>query len=249
MFIAAPNQIANTSQELRAALESVRLEVIATAKATLAQVQADNPGMREPVTIVDGKKNRPPESMRLFGEGITFMAPVAAAKEAVHFAELYVRAAVLNVFKHPSGFYASHFTWYVNGDEQGAGEPDISKMGARGNAQLVNTAGYAAMPEIFVPGGVLFACYKFLRQKFGNRISVSFRYAPAAAFVSDWPLRRGARGARRYALPVLTIGQPAATFEVGARTPGVNRRGKARRTARKYASVDGNAKYLPRRRS
>lgn len=225
---------AESFEELGSILEGIRAYSIKVAAETLREVQAQSPAMKNPVVLVDGKK-KPITDVKIFGT-ITILAQYGPVREAVQLATEYV-AQACGGFKHPSGFYQRLFAWYMNGDLVSEGTPDVARMGKLGNVQLVNAAGYAAMPEIFLPDAVIYGAYKRLAREFGDRLALSFSYGPAHAFGQVWPERRKSKPF--LAVPVLTIGHPSANFKRRGTRPGV--RIRARRRAAAKAAKAGAA--------
>lgn len=223
---------ADSLENLGSVFEDVRKYAVRVALETLREVQVQSPAMRDPTVYVDGKKGKPVADVKLFGT-ITMVAPYGPVQEAVQLAQEIV-AERCGGFANPTGFYARHFAWYMNGDAVGGNRsPNVARMGRRGNVQLVNTAGYAAMPEIFLPDAVIYDAYRRLSRLFRDRIALSFSYAPSQAFGQAWPDGRKSRPF--LAVPVLTIGHPSAAFKRRASRPGVRQRRRVRDAKREAA--------------
>jgi hypothetical protein len=214
---------AESLEDLSKTLEYVRLRTAQIARQTLEAVQRAG-AMTDAVVIVDGRVGRSEDTVKLFGK-ITYATAQGPLQEAIDLANEYVSAAV-GQFKQPTGFYAANFRWFVNGAPTGGAVPDASRVGRRGNVQLVDVAGYAAMPEIFVPGGVLYGAARAIERRYGQRLAVKFGYAPVAAFELAWP---SGRKASYLAVPTLTLGYLTASFAQQRRSAQWARPGKRAR--------------------
>jgi hypothetical protein len=203
---------ADSLEDLSNTLEYVRLRTAEIARQALEAVQRAG-GMQDAVVVVDGRVGQPEDTVKLFGK-ITYATAQGPLQEAIDLAFDYVSAAV-SQFKQPTGFYAANFRWFVNGTPTGGALPDASRVGRRGNVQFVDVAGYAAMPEIFVPGGVLYGAARAIERRYGQRIAVKFGYAPVAAFDLAWP---AGRKASYLAVPTLTLGYLTASFAQGRKS-------------------------------
>lgn len=219
---------AESLDDLSNTFEYLRLRTAQIARQALEAVQRAG-GMTDAVVIVDGRIGRPEDTVKLFGK-ITYTTAQGPLQEAIDLANEYVSTAA-GQFQHPSGFYAQHFRWFVNGAPSG-GVPDASRVGRRGNVQLVDVAGYAAMPEIFVPGGVLYGAAKAIERRYGQRLAVKFGYAPVAAFELEWP---AGRKASYLAVPTLTLGYVTASFAQDRRSAQLKRPGKRARKRQRAA--------------
>jgi hypothetical protein len=179
----------------------------------------------KPVIITDGVRNRPGDQVKNFGT-IIYVPGVGPIAEAATLAQ----KILLQEAPRRTGFYAAHFQWYQNGRK--VETLDIPRIGARGNVEVADLASYAAMPEIEVPGGVLYAAYAAIKRQFGSRVIVRFGYrAPRGDFTPEIPERL--KGGRPLNIPVLSIGNPGSTVKAGATAPGVNIRKRARRQRRR----------------
>lgn len=211
----------NSFDDLSKTFASVREYTARVAKEQLEKFQQEH---ADAVVFVDGSKTTPINGVKLFGT-VIITARSGPVQEAVGLAWDFVFSRALS-FQNPTGFYANQFVWFINGDPVGSAQPNVSRMGARGNVQLVNRAGYASMPEIFLADGVIWGAYNMLRRTFGERLALSFGYGPAHAFAQVWPGDR--TRVRPLAVPVLTIGHPSAGFKRRGTKPGVLNRKRAR---------------------
>lgn len=200
--------------------------------AEIAREALKESGLEHPVIFVDGKKGASEDAVKEFGE-IIYVADLGPLQQAIDLVELTLAHYASSAFKKPTGFYQSKFHWFVNGRDWGGAPPKANIVGARGNVQVVNLAGYASPVEIFVPNGIIYGAFNALRTMFGRRINSAYGYAPADAFDQVWPPDHTARP---LAIPILTFGHPASTFEWKVRRPGTNLR---RRQAHERAKARG----------
>jgi len=220
---------ADSLEDLSNTLEYVRLRTAEIARQALEAVQRAG-GMQDAVVVVDGRVGGAENTVKLWGK-ITYATAQGPLQEAIELANEYVTAAA-SQFKQPTGFYAQHFRWFVNGTPTGGSVPDAGRVGRRGNVQLVDVAGYAAMPEIFVPGGVLYGAARAIERRYGQRLAVKFGYAPVAAFEIDWP---AGRKASYLAVPTLTLGYLTASFAQQRKSSQWARPGKRARKRQRAA--------------
>jgi hypothetical protein len=225
--------LADPFEDLSRSFDHVRRYTAAVAYKALKDVQKSEPAMADAVIYVDGKKDRPLEDVKAFGK-IVMVAPHGPVQEAVDLAHEFVAMATGGI-QNPTGFYARAFAWYKNGKLVGSRPPNLDKFGLRSNVQLVNFAGYASMPEIFLPDGVIYGAFRQLKRVFGERIALSFSYGPAHAYAQAWPPTR--RRTQPLAVPVLTIGHPSASFKRLGTVPGVRRRARVRAAKRAAQSA------------
>lgn len=214
--------------DLKQTFADIRMRTVQIAREALQEERRKQGSAfkEQPVVIVDGKRGRSMESVKDFGT-IIIVARSGPVLEAVQMAHQYVIAQTAT-FKNASGFYANRFLWLMNGERVGDQPPDVRRMGLRGNVQLVNRAGYASTLEIALPDHIVRGAYELLRRRFGARLKLSFGYGPADAFAQEWPSDRGEASTHPLAVPVLTIGHPAATFTERQTRPGVRRRRRER---------------------
>ena len=219
--------------DLTQTFAAIRMTAVEAAADALRTLSAGSDVWNDPRVFVNGKPynvNSMPNAqmaqvMKDFST-IIIVPREGPVQEAVHLAYEYIVAQCMS-FQNPSGFYASNFMWFVNGEPASQQAPDVSRMGSRGNVQIVNRAGYASMPEIFIPDGIIYGAFKMLERIFGKQIALSFSYGPAHAFDQVWPSGRKG-GTPPLAVPVLTIGHASAGFKRRATRPGVRLRKRSR---------------------
>lgn len=217
-----------TPDELVQSLHWFHQYHIETARDELAKAQRAG-ALLDPVDIVDGKKGAPIEAVKFFGN-ITYADSIGPLREAIAAAEAFVLTAA----PRETGWYRDALQWFANGNPT-SGPPDAERVGARGNVQLVDLAPYASTVEIRVPRGVIFGAYTVLSRMFGKSLNIGFHYDQAGTF-GGLRERPGNPAKRPYAIPVLTIGNPASTVKSGAKArPGVEARKVARHERRRAA--------------
>jgi hypothetical protein len=211
-------------EDLKASLLWFHSLLPATAKEELAIAQRQG-SLLTPVVFTDGKKGRDEDLVKPFGT-ITYSDSVGPLREAIAMAWAIVQGAAPRL----SGHYQRSLQWVANGQLTG-GPPDPERVGARGNVQLVDLAPYASTLEIQVPRGVIYSAYTQLARRFGRQLLISYGYGKAAEFGGlDAPA--GRPPLRPYAVPILTIGNPASTVNPKATRPGAAQRRRKRRTDR-----------------
>ena len=196
-----------------------------TAQEELAKEQASG-DLLDPITLVDGRKNDDVSAVKPFGN-ITYVEGLGPLREAIAAADAFVRTAAPQL----TGWYAGALQWFANGKPV-HGPPDVAKLGAGGNVQLVDLAPYASWLEIETPRGIIFGAYNWLARQYGRQLSIGYGYAQPDKFGG---LRSKPNNPARvpYAVPVLTIGNPASKVKPGVRTrPGAHKR-KSRSMARR----------------
>jgi hypothetical protein len=176
-------------------------------------------GLVKPVVITDGIKDRKPEQVKLWGT-IIFVPGLGPVVAAAALADSIVRSAA----PVDTGRYKSRFAWYQNGQPINGPPTDISRLGARGNIELVDRVPYAAMVEEQRPSGVIYAAYNALRRAYGNQLRLAYKYGAPDDYDQE-----PAPGNRHYAVPRLTIGSPMSNMKTGGNRPGRNARRRARK--------------------
>lgn len=199
-----------------------------TARDELQKEQARG-NLRDPVSYVDGKKNPNIDAVKPFGT-ISYVEGSGPLAEAIAAADVFVRTYA----PRDTGHYDRALQWFANGRNAG-GRPDAKRVGLRGNVQLVDLAPYASTLEIEVPRGLIYGAYTFLSRLFGRTLSIGFSYAMAYQF-GGFIEKPGNPAITHYAVPVLTMGNPASTVKRGARGTPAKTRGKRRRSRADYGA-------------
>lgn len=220
--------------DLTQTFAAIRMKAVEAAAEELRTMSRNDEAWKDPRVFVNGRayaswSGMPDAQMAQVLKDFSTIIIVpreGPVQEAVHLAYEYIVGRCMS-FQNPSGFYASNFLWFVNGEPVSQQAPDVTRMGLRGNVQVVNRAGYAAMPEIFIPDGIIYGAFRMLERIYGKRIALSFSYGPAHAFGQVWPGDRKG-GTSPLAVPVLTIGHPSAGFKGRATRPGVRLRKRSR---------------------
>jgi len=177
----------------------------------------------QPIVYTDGRKGRPPEEVRPFGQ-IVYAPGTGPIAEAIAMALEIIRSR--GPANRETGFYASDFQWYVNGKPV-AGVPDGKTIGPKANVQISNLAPYATMQEIQIPRGVLYAAFNALTRAFGPRLVLTYGYRLArGAFTQDQP--KGKEAPTN--VPTLLIASPGGKIRRSVKRPGSRAR-KRRRQA------------------
>lgn len=210
--------------DLTDALEWFRDLLPATAKVELEKAQRQG-SLLKPTVFVDGKKGRDEDSVKPFGI-ITYADSIGPLREAIALAQSIVDSAAPRL----TGWYRESLQWFANG-QQLMGMPDVERVGPRGNVQLVDFAPYASTLEISVPRGIIWAAYTAVARTYGKAVLVSYGYGQPDKLggLREPP---GRPALRPYAVPILTLGNPASTVKPGARRPGAGKRPRKRRTER-----------------
>lgn len=199
-----------------------------TAREELARAQRGG-SLPEPVHFVDGKKGRDIDAVKPFGN-ITYADSIGPLREAIAMAHEFVTRGA----PRASGHYAESLEWLANG-QMVMGLPDAERVGARGNVQLVDLAPYASRLEIEMPRALIYGAFLLISRRFGRQLSVSYGYANPERF-GGLRARPGNPPRVPYAVPVLTMGNPASTVRPGARArPGVHAQRLARILRRQRA--------------
>jgi len=220
--------------DMRLSLEWFRSLLPDTAKEELAFEHARG-NLKDESTWVDGKKSDLVDQVKPFGS-IRYVGGLGPIGEAIILADAIARSNA----PVDTGHLRRSLQWFVNGQPV-AGAPTAEQVGPRGNAELVDLAPYAAMAEIFVPRGVIWAAYNQVSRAFKGTVSARYHYGQAKTYGGHME-KPGTKGGRFFSVPVLVIGNPASTVVpgVGAR-PGVNirdRRSQARRELRRYLGAN-----------
>lgn len=214
----------DSAEDLQASLLWFHSLLPKTAHEELAKAQRQG-SLRVPTTFVDGKKGRDEESVKPFGN-ITYADSIGPLREAIAMAWAIVQGGA----PRATGHYQRSLQWVANG-QLTMGPPDAQRVGVRGNVQLVDLAPYASTLEIQVPRGIIYAAYTQLARRFGRTLSISYGYGSAAAF-GGLNAPAGRPPLRPYAVPILTIGNPASTVNAKATRPGAAQRRRKRRSDR-----------------
>jgi hypothetical protein len=196
----------------------------ATAEEELAKAQRQG-SLLQPTTFVDGKKGRDEQQVRPFGN-ITYVDSIGPLREAIAMAQAFVQSAAPRL----TGHYESSLQWVANG-QLTMGPPDAQRVGVRGNVELVDLAPYASTLEIQVPRGVIYGAYVQVARAFGRALSISYGYGQADKY-GGLNEPSGRQALRPYAVPILTIGNPASTVRAKVTRPGAGQRRRKRRTDR-----------------
>jgi hypothetical protein len=176
------------------------------------------------IIYTDGRKGRPPEEVRPFGQ-IVYAPGQGPIAEALAMALDIIRSRA--PANRETGFYAGDFAFYVNGKPV-AGVPDGKSIGPKGNIQIANLAPYATMQEIQIPRGVLYAAFNALTRAFGPRLVLTYGYRLArGAFTQDQP--KGKEAPTN--VPTLLIASPGGKIRRSVKRPGSRARRRARRAA------------------
>jgi hypothetical protein len=180
--------------------------------------------LKDAVITTDGVVGRPAEEVKNFGKIVITPGTGPVAEAAAMAGALVVSQA-----PRATGFYAGQFQTWVNGKKVSRVDPKA--IGRNGNVQIADLAPYAAIPEIEVPNGVLFAAYSAIRRQYGAQLAVHFGYRrPQGQFTpaTDSPYSR----ATAINIPVLEIGNPGGSVKTGASRPGRNLRKRARQSTK-----------------
>lgn len=214
----------DSAEDLQASLLWFHRLLPATAKEELAKAQRSG-SLLKPVTYVDGRKGRDEDAVKPFGI-ITYADSIGPLREAIAAAWAIVQSAA----PHRTGHYESALQWFANGRRVG-GPPDAARVGVRGNVQLVDFAPYASTLEISVPRGIIWQAYTSLARTYGKALSISYGYGQPDKMggLMEPP---GRPALRPYAVPILTIGNPASTVNPKAKRPGAGQRRRKRRSER-----------------
>lgn len=210
--------------DLKASLEWFNDLLPKTAREELAKEQRKG-SLLEPVTLVDGRKDDNEEHVKPFGQ-IVYVESLGPLREAIAMVWAFVQSEAPRL----TGFYRDQLQWVANGQLTG-GPPNVDRVGVRGNVQLLDLAPYASTLEIQVPRGIIYQAYLQVSRRYGKQLSIAYGYAKPGDF-GGLRAPEGREPLRPYAVPILTLGNPASTVEAKARRPGAARRRRKRRTDR-----------------